>query len=155
MYNLIETQKHVTVDFSKTRELRDAPSQSFPINKRISKAKAKQLAIGYAEGIVNLYDQTKNLSAARKVIPGMSDDKVNICVEFKTNKTGVVGVYLERAYDRLRRGTPYAYTANYTMNGKQFKKRFPLEHYQTDEDAFRAAVAFRLLSINLNKDMLQ
>lgn len=153
MYQIKETTKDLVVKFT-SDELRHAPSKTFNIKSYGGKKKAQAAAEKYVDSLVDLYNQTKNLSAARNLVPTMADEKVRILIDRADNKTGVVGVYLEHISDRLKRKHPYAYVSNYTINGKQKLIRFPLSNYETPEAAFRAAVQHRLFSININKNWL-
>ena len=153
MYQIKETAKEAVVKFT-SLELRHAPSKTFNFKSYGGKKKALAAAEQYVDSLIDLYNQTKNLSAARNLVPRMSDDKVRILIDRPNNKTGVVGVYLEHTYDRLKRKHPYAYVSNYTINGKQKLIRFPLSKFGSPEAAFKAAVQHRLFSINVNKNWL-
>jgi len=153
MYQIKETTKDLVVNFT-SDELRHAPSKTFNFLSCGGKKKARIAAEQYVDSLVDLYNQTKNLSAARNLVPTMSDEKVRILIDRSDNKTGVVGVYLEHTYDRLKRKHPYAYIANYTVNGKTKLKRFPISRFGSAEEAFRRAVSYRLFSININKNWL-
>lgn len=155
MFNLKETSKDVTVVFDKKDDLRDAPEVTFKKNRFGSIKKARAAAAKYGNGLVRLYSQSKFMAAVIADIPVLNEDKVRFHVDDIRNKTGVVGVHLEYTYDRLSRKQKYSYTACYNIDGKQIKKRFPLNKFASEEQAYRAAVSHRILALNLSRDLLQ
>ena len=152
MYQIKETTKELVVNFS--GELEHAPAKRFSFLLSGGKKLARKAAEKYVESIFDIYQQTKNLSLARNLLGEMSNDKVGIHIEDSRSKTGVVGVYLEHAYDRLGRRTPIGYVSNYTADGNRKLVRFSFKKFSSPEAAFKRAIAHRLFSINANKNWL-
>lgn len=156
MYKLKETGKKVKVVFDQCDDLRDAPAPKFSRKSHVTIENARKHASRYAKGMVGLYSHTKNLSSVIRQVPQLNKDKINFHVDNIKNKTGVVGVYLEYKYHNgVRDEEAYAYTSNYVVNGERVVTRFPIKNFKSKEAAYFAAVANRLLALNLSRDVLQ
>lgn len=149
-----ESKDAVMVVFNKSSHLADAPRKQFSKMQFRSLKQAKDQAVKYGHGIEDLHIQTTNLAFARTTFPALNYKKVRIQTANSRNKTGVVGVYLQRRLSRKTgKRVPYAYVSNYTVNGKTKHKYFPIGQHGV-HTAFELAVQHRLKTINTHIDLL-
>lgn len=154
MFSIVEKEKSFVVQFGKDSDLRDAPVAKFKKKRFGSLKGAEKAAKAYGESLVELFEHTKNLSLVIRTFPELSKDKIKFHIDNIKNRTGVVGVYLEHKIDELGNKFPYAYTANYVVDGQRKLKRFPFAKSGSKEAAYRQAVAHRIVALNLNRGLL-
>ena len=155
MYSIVEKEKSFVVVFDKNADLRDAPGAKFKKKQFGSLKGAEKAAKKYGESIVELFSHTKNLSLVIRTLPELGKEKIKFHIDHITNKTGVVGVYLEHKTDSLGEKIPYGYVANYVVDGKRVLKRFPFARCGSQEAAYRQAISHRIIALNLNRDLLK